>query len=90
VETGAFAAVVPAHAIDARNELACEVVDEIGLEELDRPVSLAWTSRAINVMGEHGERVRDELVETLRAEAELRGMTRYAREADVANANETR
>ncbi len=75
VRTGSYAAVIPTQAWENDPNLECEVVDDIGLADLDRPVVLAWSRRNLESIGEALEKYRDNLKVALVEEAAQRGMT---------------
>lgn len=74
VRTGSYAAVIPTQVWENDADLECEVVDDGGLSDLDRPVVLAWSPRNLESIGAGLTAFRDELKAALLEEAERRGM----------------
>jgi|CXWL01.1.fsa_nt_gi DNA-binding transcriptional LysR family regulator len=74
VRTGSYAAVIPTQVWENDPDLECEVVDDNGLSDLDRPVVLAWSPRNLESIGAGLSAYRDDLKAALIDEAELRGM----------------
>ncbi len=74
VKTGTYAAVLPTHIIDDEAAGSFEIV-EADLDELKRPVSLIWNRRVLETIGAPAAKTRDELLLSLRDEAERRGLT---------------
>jgi len=73
VRTGAYAAVLPAHAVEPALAAECVVVDD-DLEKLNRTISLIWNRRTLDVLGTPAERIRNVLRDALRDEAAQRGI----------------
>ncbi len=73
VKTGVFAAVLPTEVWDNTSGLDCEVVDEPGLSDLDRPIALTWSPRNLEAFGGHVEKFRDDLIAALIEVAKPRG-----------------
>lgn len=74
VRTGTFAAVLPTQAWENTPDFECEIVDEEGLVELDRPIALTWSPRNLEAMGAALSSFRDDLKLALIDEANHRGM----------------
>jgi DNA-binding transcriptional LysR family regulator len=74
VRTGTFAAVLPTQSWENTSGFECEVVDEEGLAELDRPIALTWSPRNLEAMGDALSTFRDDLILALIDEANRRGM----------------
>lgn len=74
VRTGSYAAVIPTQVWENNPDLECEVVDDVGLSDLDRPIALTWSSRNLESIGPGLIAFRDGLQAALVEEAERRGM----------------
>ncbi len=73
VKTGGFAAVLPAHVVSEATAGEIEVI-ETDLDELNRPISLIWNRRTMEMLGRVAVRMKDELLGHLREEAVDRGI----------------
>lgn len=71
VKTGKYAAVLPTYILDESTAAGVEIV-EADLDELNRPMSLIWNPRTVDVLGRNATEARDALLVALRAEDEER------------------
>lgn len=71
VRTGRYAAVLPTYILDEATSASVEVVEAV-LEELNRPMSLIWNPRTLEMLGQNAVDTRDALIAALKAEDEER------------------
>lgn len=69
VRTGCYAAIVPSYFVDPNDPGNWHVLEDEGLRELQKNVTLAWNPGTIEIQGKPGRKMKDELISWLRDEA---------------------
>lgn len=71
VGSGFYAAIVPTRSWDSESNVDCDIVDDPALETLESQIELVWNPRLMDVLGQAGNQIKNDLLSAFKSRATI-------------------